>query len=52
MYNISVMDKKKQIIEVVSNLFSELGYYGVGLNELLTLCNVPKESFYHYFTPR
>lgn len=43
------MNKKDEIIQQASILFSERGYYGVGLNELLTMCNVPKGSFYHYF---
>lgn len=43
------MDKKQLIIEQATHLFSEKGYYGMGLKELLDSCNIPKGSFYHYF---
>lgn len=43
------MDKRELIIREASLLFFEKGYYGVGLNELLTRCDIPKGSFYYYF---
>ncbi len=43
------MDKKTEIIIEASKLFSRKGYYGVGLQELMNYCNVPKGSFYYYF---
>lgn len=43
------MNKKEEIIEKAAQLFSEKGYYGVGLKELLDACGVPKGSFYYYF---
>lgn len=48
LYNLS-MSKKDEIIEKAAMLFSEKGYYGVGLKELLDSCGVPKGSFYYYF---
>lgn len=45
----TVNDKKIMIIEKAALLFSRKGFYGAGLNELLTACNVPKGSFYYYF---
>lgn len=44
-----VQDKRLNIIKQASNLFSHKGYYGVGINEILTSCQIPKGSFYHYF---
>lgn len=43
------MDKKKEIIIKAAEMFSQKGYYGVGLQELMDLCKVPKGSFYYYF---
>ncbi|MEG0077190.1 MAG: TetR/AcrR family transcriptional regulator [Anaerorhabdus sp.] len=37
------------IIKNAAYLFSERGYYGVGLTELLSICEIPKGSFYYYF---
>ena len=45
----TVNDKKMMIIEKAALLFSRKGFYGAGLNELLTACNVPKGSLYYYF---
>ena len=36
----TVNDKKMMIIEKAALLFSRKGFYGAGLNELLTACNV------------
>ena len=33
-------------------LLSQYGYNGVGLKEVLSSCNVPKGSFYHYFSSK
>ncbi len=30
----------------------EKGYNATGINEVLTACNVPKGSFYHYFSSK
>ena len=43
------MDKKDLILREAERLFSEKGYYGLGLAELLTACDIPKGSFYYYF---
>ena len=43
------MDKKDLILREAERLFSEKGYYGLGLTELLTACDIPKGSFYYYF---
>lgn len=37
------------IIEKGIELFSEKGYHGTGLKEILDAVKVPKGSFYHYF---
>lgn len=37
------------IIDKAIVLFSQKGYYGVGLQELLKECDIPKGSFYYYF---
>lgn len=42
-------DKKTLILNEAAILFSKRGYFGVGLNEILSTCNIPKGSFYHYF---
>lgn len=43
------MNKKEMILEESVRLFSERGYYGTGLSELLKACGIPKGSFYYYF---
>ncbi len=43
------MNKKEMILEESARLFSERGYYGTGLSELLKACDIPKGSFYYYF---
>jgi len=42
-------ETKDRILNVGIDLLSKKGYNNVGLNEILTLANVPKGSFYHYF---
>ena len=48
-YNGTIMNKRETIIRTAMRLFSEKGYYGMGLAELLSLSDVPKGSFYYYF---
>ena len=43
------MNKRELILTEAFKLFFEKGYYGLGLNELLTRCDIPKGSFYYYF---
>lgn len=43
------MDKKELILQEAAKLFTEKGYYGLGLTELLGRCGIPKGSFYYYF---
>ena len=43
------MDKRELILSEAMKLFSEKGYYGLGLSELLKRCDIPKGSFYYYF---
>ena len=43
------MEKKELILREAEILFSEKGYYGLGLSELLARCGIPKGSFYYYF---
>ena len=39
------MNKKELILSEAERLFAEKGYYGLGLNELLNRCGIPKGSF-------
>lgn len=43
------MDKRELIMDEAFKLFFEKGYYGLGLQELLKRCGIPKGSFYYYF---
>ena len=43
------MSKKELILNEAFKLFFEKGYYGLGLQELLKRCDIPKGSFYYYF---
>jgi TetR/AcrR family transcriptional repressor of lmrAB and yxaGH operons len=43
------MDTKSLIIEIATNLFQQKGYKGVGVNEILKVCNITKGSLYHHF---
>ena len=38
------MDKKNLILREAERLFSEKGYYGLGLTELLTACDISKTT--------
>ncbi|WP_353172564.1 TetR/AcrR family transcriptional regulator [Acinetobacter rudis] len=42
-------DKRNLILESGFNLVLRKGFVGVGLQEILKNCNVPKGSFYHHF---
>ena len=42
-------EKREMILEKASTLFSQKGYFGVGINEIVSACDIPKGSFYHYF---
>ncbi|MBA9025582.1 TetR/AcrR family transcriptional regulator [Peribacillus huizhouensis] len=43
------MDTKSQMIEIATNLFQQKGYKGVGVNEILKVCNITKGALYHHF---
>jgi TetR/AcrR family transcriptional regulator, lmrAB and yxaGH operons repressor len=45
----SKMDTKLMIIDISTTLFQQKGYKGVGLNEILKVCNITKGSLYHHF---
>lgn len=40
------------LIETGIDVMLEKGYNATGINEVLTACNVPKGSFYHYFSSK
>lgn len=42
-------EKREAILRTAAGLFARKGYYGTGLQELLSACGIPKGSFYHYF---
>jgi len=44
-----VEENKTRLLDAGVLLFSQRGYHGVGLKELLAQVNVPKGSFYNYF---
>ena len=41
--------KRLHILNTSSNLILHKGFTGVGLQEILQSCEIPKGSFYHYF---
>lgn len=43
------MDTKKLIIQKSIDLFSNKGYSGVGIKEIVDACNVTKPTLYHHF---
>jgi len=43
------MDTKTLIISESTALFQQKGYIGVGVNEILKMCNISKGAFYHHF---
>ncbi|MEB3753870.1 TetR/AcrR family transcriptional regulator [Acinetobacter sp. MD2(2019)] len=42
-------EKRLYILETSFDLVLQKGFVGVGLQELLKSCGIPKGSFYHYF---
>ena len=43
---------KDHILDCGERLIASKGFVGVGLSEILTVANVPKGSFYHYFSSK
>ncbi|MGM0783626.1 MAG: TetR/AcrR family transcriptional regulator [Pseudomonadota bacterium] len=43
---------RQHILEAGQELVLQKGFVGVGLQEILRACGVPKGSFYHYFTSK
>ena len=43
---------RKHILEAGHALVLQKGFVGVGLQEILAACSVPKGSFYHYFSSK
>jgi len=43
---------RQALLHAGTELLSEQGYHGTGLKEILTRVNVPKGSFYHYFSSK
>jgi TetR/AcrR family transcriptional repressor of nem operon len=46
------IDTKERILSVGEELVCTKSFHSVGLNEILTAANVPKGSFYHYFSSK
>lgn len=42
-------DTRDRILQAGITLFGQKGFNGAGLNEVLSVADVPKGSFYHYF---
>ncbi|HHI93975.1 MAG TPA: TetR family transcriptional regulator [Gammaproteobacteria bacterium] len=40
---------KVRLLEEGIEMFSEHGFHGIGLKDILSAVNIPKGSFYHYF---
>ncbi|MGJ8620722.1 MAG: TetR/AcrR family transcriptional regulator [Methylophilaceae bacterium] len=49
MNTIENLDVRQHILETAQQIISRKGYSAVGLNEILTVADVPKGSFYYYF---
>jgi len=45
-------DVREKILQVGQRIMSGKGFSAVGLNEILTAAQVPKGSFYHYFSSK
>lgn len=45
-------DTKERILDAAVGIVLEKGFSGVGINEILKAVNVPKGSFYHWFTSK
>lgn len=43
------MNTKSLIIDAATTLFQQKGYKGVGVSEILRICNVTKGALYHHF---
>ena len=43
---------KHHILDCGERLIANKGFVGVGLSEILSTANVPKGSFYHYFSSK
>jgi TetR/AcrR family transcriptional repressor of lmrAB and yxaGH operons len=43
------MDSKSLLIDTATTLFQQKGYKGVGVNEILKVCNLTKGALYHHF---
>ncbi|MEI8631016.1 TetR/AcrR family transcriptional regulator [Vibrio sp. PP-XX7] len=46
------LDTKQHILQVGYQLITQKGFTAMGLSELLKAAEVPKGSFYHYFTSK
>lgn len=46
------MDKRENIIKISSDLFHKYGYNNVGLSQILKEVEIPKGSFYYYFSSK
>lgn len=42
-------EKREMVLKEAMRLFSHKGYFGTGINEILSACQIPKGSFYYYF---
>lgn len=49
---IATIDVRQHILEVAHSLFLRRGFTAVGLAEILAAAQVPKGSFYHYFSSK
>jgi TetR/AcrR family transcriptional repressor of nem operon len=45
-------DIKQRILDTAGSIIGKKGFSAVGLNEILQTVNVPKGSFYHYFSSK
>ena len=45
----NVLKKRKDVIRKSMQLFYYQGYVNTGVNEILSVCKIPKGSFYYYF---
>ena len=47
-----MVEKKMAILHTAASLFHQKGFHNVGLKEILDAVNIPKGSFYHYFSSK
>ena len=45
-------DAREKLLMVGLNLFRMHSYFGVGISDLLREADIPKGSFYHYFSSK